>query len=309
MDTYKNTQFSYDALSRAAKIEERTAGSVTSTKQHLWCGSERCEERDLTGGFGSGKQFFARGQRDFNAGSSTNYQFTKDAPPSSIREMTDSSGAIVAQYAYGPYGDVTKVQGTLSADFQYADYYLHVRSGLNLTYYRVYSSINGRWLSRDPLSENAGPNLYSYVSNDPIRWVDHTGLMGCAGGACASGAPVSIPLTMNAAKPRKRQFTPWPEDFAIGRPNEFPFLECQDGTKVRCLRCCHQKFDALHNTKELGAGYCDKMYGPGGCDPDPRKYKCCVLWAVQYLSYCVRRCNGGFTGDTPAVDDEECNDP
>ena len=30
-----NTQFSYDALSRATKIEKRTAGSVTSAKQHI----------------------------------------------------------------------------------------------------------------------------------------------------------------------------------------------------------------------------------------------------------------------------------
>jgi len=33
---------------------------------------------------------------------------------------------------------------------------------------RAYSASLGRWLSRDPISESGGINLYSYVMNNPI---------------------------------------------------------------------------------------------------------------------------------------------
>ena len=34
----------------------------------------------------------------------------------------------------------------------------------------------GSWLNRDPLGEAGGINLYRYVSNDPLNWIDPDGL-------------------------------------------------------------------------------------------------------------------------------------
>jgi hypothetical protein len=39
-----------------------------------------------------------------------------------------------------------------------------------------YSPSTGRWLSRDPIEEKGGLNLYAFVANDPIRKVDRLGL-------------------------------------------------------------------------------------------------------------------------------------
>lgn len=33
-----------------------------------------------------------------------------------------------------------------------------------------------QWLSRDPIAENGGINLYAYVGNDPINAMDPLGL-------------------------------------------------------------------------------------------------------------------------------------
>ncbi len=41
--------------------------------------------------------------------------------------------------------------------------------------YRYLQPTLGRWLSRDPVGELAGPNLYPYVLNNPIRHSDPTG--------------------------------------------------------------------------------------------------------------------------------------
>ena len=54
----------------------------------------------------------------------TAYYYTRDHL-GSVREMLNSSGAIVARYSYDPYGRATLVSGTNLATKQYAgDYYL-----------------------------------------------------------------------------------------------------------------------------------------------------------------------------------------
>jgi uncharacterized protein RhaS with RHS repeats len=48
---------------------------------------------------------------------------------------------------------------------------------INLTLYRAYSPGLGRWLSRDPIGENGGLNLYGFVGNDPVNFWDPLGLI------------------------------------------------------------------------------------------------------------------------------------
>ena len=71
---------------------------------------------------------------------SPQYSYDGGNGPASIREMTDSSGNVVSQYGYDPFGRQTRIGGTgPDADFGYAGYYFHQRSGLNLTVHRAYA--------------------------------------------------------------------------------------------------------------------------------------------------------------------------
>ena len=170
------SEFYYDGLDRRVRIVEKTADVVTSEKRFIWCGSQICEERDATNQ--TLRHYFGNGEtRTANDANPGNYYYTTDHL-GSTRAVLDASGTVVARYEYTPYGDVTQTAGTLEFDFLYTGHYQHKPSNLFLTHYRAYDPMQGRWLSRDPLGAMGpdGPNLYSYVRNNPINYIDPLGL-------------------------------------------------------------------------------------------------------------------------------------
>ncbi len=90
------SSFVYDGLGRNVSIVETVAGSVTSTKQFVWCDRRRCEQRDASSAITA--QFFRGGETI----SGTKYFFEKDHL-GSIRELTDNTGAVQAEYRYDPF--------------------------------------------------------------------------------------------------------------------------------------------------------------------------------------------------------------
>jgi len=43
--------------------------------------------------------------------------------------------------------------------------------------HRFYNSLSGRWLNRDPITEQGGRNIYGFVGNEPISAIDPNGLV------------------------------------------------------------------------------------------------------------------------------------
>ncbi len=169
--TYPGTNnfssFVYDGEGKTASILETVSGSVTSTKQFVWAGRDKCELRDGSGAIVA--QYFGSGE----ISSGSKYFYAQDHL-GSVREVWGS--ALQAQFAYDAFGNVNVLSQSFPIDFQFAGYYLHARSGLSLTRTRAYSSHLGRWISRDPITESGGLNLYSYVGNSPNLFSDHSGL-------------------------------------------------------------------------------------------------------------------------------------
>ncbi len=167
-----SSEFYFDAKTRNTKIIENVSSSLIGTKQFVWCGNKRCEERDDTGAVT--QRFYSNGQII-----SSNPTYYNLDHLGSTRELTDGSGNIQAQYAFAPYGVVKKPIANLEADFQFAGYYYQGRSSLLFTFARGLQSSLGRFLNRDLILEAGGINLYQYANNDPIGFIDPEGLICC----------------------------------------------------------------------------------------------------------------------------------
>lgn len=89
------------------------------------------------------------------------------------------SGATQTQCTYEPFGQTT-VTGPTGGTFQYTG---RENDGTGLYYYRAryYHPTLGRFISEDPIEFGGGQtNLYSYVGNDPLGYVDPGGMQAMA---------------------------------------------------------------------------------------------------------------------------------
>jgi RHS repeat-associated protein len=172
---------SYDGLSRRVSITELHGTTVITANTDVWCGTDVCQERDITGHTVT-KQFFSLGEQI----NGTNYYFACDYL-GSVREMTDASGVVHANYDYDAFGRQTKLSGDLDSDFGYTAFGIEKTLCLDLTWARVYDPEKGRWLSRDPMGENAQFNLYPYVNNNTLKYTDSLGLVASGSGGSPRG--------------------------------------------------------------------------------------------------------------------------
>ena len=98
------------------------------------------------------------------------YDITKN-----VCEVFGPAGYIRTAYSYAPFGNVS-ASGDVSQPFQWSSEVYD--SELDLVYYnfRHYSPSLGRFLSRDPIAEQGGLNLYAFVGNTPTIHTDSLGL-------------------------------------------------------------------------------------------------------------------------------------
>src|SRR5262249_1114174 len=101
-------------------------------------------------------------------------------------KMTDTTGAVRYRSEFDPYGQ-TVLSWAASGDVningrRLTGYERDTASGLDYANARMYDSSRGRFMHPDPIglgaSDKSNPqslNLYSYVQNDPVNFVDPTG--------------------------------------------------------------------------------------------------------------------------------------
>ncbi|MHA6853454.1 RHS repeat-associated core domain-containing protein [Ralstonia pseudosolanacearum] len=208
----KETRFGYDGLGRRTVITE-VDGTGTTETHYIWCGEVICQKRDANGQllrayYPEGEYGPEIGKRVAKADAGTEadedgderYGRDRDGDDGKSDQPAETTGSLiyarnhlgsvtdtltpngraVTHSEYGPYGELVKSQGRAEyrADFGYAGMQYHAASGMYLTLFRAYDSGTGRWVSRDPIGERGGFNLYAYVNGNPTSYIDPEGLSG-----------------------------------------------------------------------------------------------------------------------------------
>ncbi|MFM7363599.1 MAG: DUF4114 domain-containing protein, partial [Cuspidothrix sp.] len=109
-------------------------------------------------------------------GSNATYYDT-DAIGSTVG-LTGAGGNYLNRYSYLPFGEDLSKTETVANPFEFVGQWgvMDEGNGLDFMRARFYAPGDGRFVSADPIGINGGVNLYAYVLNNPVNFVDETGL-------------------------------------------------------------------------------------------------------------------------------------
>jgi RHS repeat-associated protein len=162
--------FAYDGLGHRIENQHTVSGTTTTTFYN-WCGGHICQTRSSVHnptGFlvKEGFNNLSTGAKDI---------FMPDQLESTRDVLNVATGALLQSYDYTPYGSIARQTVAPTVNYLYGNLWLDPTSSLNLSATRPMDGITGRWLTKDPMREFAGPNLYGYVGANPINRVDPSG--------------------------------------------------------------------------------------------------------------------------------------
>ncbi len=139
-------------------LQERD-GSNNVVREYLW-------GQNMGGGIGGLLNLTQSGQ---------DYSYLYDGK-GNVTAVIGSAQAVAATYTYDTFGNLMTKTGTLNQPYQFSTKLYDEKTGLSYYGYRFYSPAIGRWITRDPLGEAGGMNLYGFVGGNPVEWVDRWGL-------------------------------------------------------------------------------------------------------------------------------------
>jgi RHS repeat-associated protein len=96
-----------------------------------------------------------------------------------VTSLTDSNGNVIKSYSYDAFGNEKNIDANDNNPFRYSGEYFDKETGTIYLRARYYDPQMGRFTSQDSLLGNTNDplslNLYTYVQNDPMQYVDPSG--------------------------------------------------------------------------------------------------------------------------------------
>ena len=163
-------RYKYDGFGRRVYMND-----ATGTTQFLWEGDDVVADID---GSGNATRYYNYYPGTSNLHSlrigTSGYLYLKDGS-GNVVGLQNSSGTLVNQYGYSPFGDSVSVSESVANRFRFAS---GEQDRLGLYYFRAryYDPDLKRFLSEDPIGLAGGINPYVYAANNPIDLVDRKGL-------------------------------------------------------------------------------------------------------------------------------------
>ncbi len=94
-----------------------------------------------------------------------------------VAEITDEDGMLLDWYQYDGFGQLSTMPTQPGNRYRFSTKPQDSETSFYYYGYRYYEPAVGRWLSRDPIGEEGGLNLFGMVSNRPIDNVDVIGMV------------------------------------------------------------------------------------------------------------------------------------
>jgi RHS repeat-associated protein len=166
-----NLKFLYDGWNLVAEVDGNAANALL--RSYMWgldLSGQSGSARDGAGGVGGLLAFRpATGAAQFAA---------YDGNGNVTALVDGSNGSVTAEYEYGAFGELIRSTGTQASanPVRFSSKFTDYETDLVYYGYRFYNPSTGRWLSRDPIEEEAGSNLFAAYFNEPITTVDRNGL-------------------------------------------------------------------------------------------------------------------------------------
>ena len=112
-----------------------------------------------------------------NSNSNSSLYFPTYDANGNVSEYVSTNGEVVAHYDYSPFGEPLVAFGPLAATFthQFSTKPHCSVTGFSEYQMRKYRPKIGRWMSRDPIEEIGGENLYGFCGNSAITTSDIRG--------------------------------------------------------------------------------------------------------------------------------------
>jgi len=93
-----------------------------------------------------------------------------------VTALLDGVGNVAQTYQYDPFGKPMNTDTSVNQPMQFSTKPYDEKTGLSYYGYRYYAPALGRWLTRDPIGEKGGINLYGFAGNNAVNNFDPFGL-------------------------------------------------------------------------------------------------------------------------------------
>ena len=182
--TGKKLEFDYDYMGRRIFKKVYNGETLEKHLSYVYDGYKLIEERDALNSNALIRSYVWQPEvldRDvpltvYDAVAEKTYYYHSDANKN-VTELSDENGEVIAHYEYSPFGSLTKTTGAYATSnpFRFSSEYFDEETGLVYYNYRYYNPELGRWISRDPIEEQGGYNLYGMIGNNPLYGWDKEG--------------------------------------------------------------------------------------------------------------------------------------
>jgi len=159
------TTAEYTYNTKGLRISKTVNGQET---KHIWDGSNIVMELN---GSDQVTDRYIRGNQLIKSDLNGYYLYNNHGD---VIQLTDQQGTVTTSYLYDAFGIEQEPQPDDPNPFRYCGEYLDKESGNVYLRARYYDPETGRFISEDPIRD--GLNWYVYCSNDPVNYIDPSGL-------------------------------------------------------------------------------------------------------------------------------------